>query len=703
MKWDKFQYNTLLLSFCVSLIVFVIIALSIPDIFSPYYYKTSINHIGGSNYSDSRLAYYDFDNDGLSEKILAYNNRYSKNVSINLFNHNNSFLCQVNFKGGFNHSCNVFKIGPIYDSIYHDFSTVTIKDDSLFLNIANFNIDDDSTFVTGKVDVVFLDKIIPNTNNLYDFVYDIKIHDANKDGVNEIYAQINAGYSLYPRKLYKYDIKYQHLYKSNTDGNCGNSNLSFYDLNNDGIDEAIGCNYACWNIGDTTKYNFHDQNAYVMTFDTVLNFFFKPIVHYGGYTSITHQVIHDKTEPLLAILSSTPSQALKQQTLDFYNSKGNRISHHILPERSLPNSFSIKSYNDESYLYLFDRDNNFFTLLNSNFKEVSKLKTPPNARIYKYLDIFNKGEKNLLFHNLNEGKLYMAVDGEYYELPMMKPIAPRVLEISMRYNGTKEPQLCIFEDNTIHLIKIIKNQYTLFKYPFYIFIWFLIFSAVYFILNLQSKIISQRFKEKEHLRDLELSSTYNQLDPHFTFNALNAIGASIIIGNKNEAYDYFVQFSELIRLTLERSIKSAQTLGTEIDFIQQYLKIEKIRFKDRLNYSIDTTGGINKSILIPKMLIQIFVENAIKHGINPKKEGGSVQVSITAINNTHTITIEDNGIGRKNAKELNTTSTGKGLNVMDKYIKLFNKQNNINIYYQLIDLYDKRGNATGTRVEIILL
>ena len=145
----------------------------------------------------------------------------------------------------------------------------------------------------------------------------------------------------------------------------------------------------------------------------------------------------------------------------------------------------------------------------------------------------------------------------------------------------------------------------------------------------------------------QIQSVLNQLNPHFTFNALNAIGDAVQEGRKEEAYEYFSKLSDLIRSSMSNATRSYNTLGEELDFVKEYLEIEKYRFGDKLNWEVTLDPNIDLSISVPKMLIHIFVENAIKHGILKDNSKGCIKIKVKEIKNLNKIkiTIEDDGIG----------------------------------------------------------
>lgn len=208
----------------------------------------------------------------------------------------------------------------------------------------------------------------------------------------------------------------------------------------------------------------------------------------------------------------------------------------------------------------------------------------------------------------------------------------------------------------------------------------------------------RRKQEKQKMIDLQYKAARSQLYPHFLFNAVSAIGSFIYNNDPDKAYNYFVKLSKLIREVLQDSKQGYKTLKQEIEFVRNYLELQKLRFEKRFDYQIKIDKSINCNIEIPQMMIQTYVENAIKHGLEPLKEGGKLIIDISEQNRHIVFVIEDNGIGIEAAKRRKAKGTGTGLKVMNDIYKLHNNHFNTNIEYQLIDLYTQ--NKKGTRVEV---
>jgi LytS/YehU family sensor histidine kinase len=195
-----------------------------------------------------------------------------------------------------------------------------------------------------------------------------------------------------------------------------------------------------------------------------------------------------------------------------------------------------------------------------------------------------------------------------------------------------------------------------------------------------------------------------QINPHFIFNSLNSIQHLIIKEDRQQASLYMAQFSRLMRLSLENSRKKWVPVKDEIELLKLYLELESLRFKDKFAYKILVDEEItNSSIRIPAMLIQPFVENAIRHGVNNLSgKTGMVTVLLNFKGAELLTSIEDNGIGRK--KALTLQGTGKdhlssGMQITEERLQLLCRETGTPCFFEIIDKQDDTGAASGTLVK----
>lgn len=189
--------------------------------------------------------------------------------------------------------------------------------------------------------------------------------------------------------------------------------------------------------------------------------------------------------------------------------------------------------------------------------------------------------------------------------------------------------------------------------PFWNTIWFYLVIALFFVAStlytarIQVKKQKKKIKLENELYASKLIAIKSQMNPHFIFNAINSIQDLILKGDIDNSYNYIIKFSKLVRQTLHFSDKEFIDIEDEIELLTIYLELEKLRFKTDFQYTI-TLENV-EDVQVPPMLIQPFVENAIKHGLLHKKGPKTLSISFCK-NDTVQCTITDNGIGRNEAQ-----------------------------------------------------
>ncbi len=233
-------------------------------------------------------------------------------------------------------------------------------------------------------------------------------------------------------------------------------------------------------------------------------------------------------------------------------------------------------------------------------------------------------------------------------------------------------------------------------------------SSIYMIARWRFKEMKfQSEKEKDYLlkiSKLELDNLRSQMNPHFMFNALNSINKFIIENDTRRASDYLTKFSRLMRMILDHSRQAVIPVSNEIEALQLYLLVESNRFSNKFTYNININPDVNiNNILIPPLIIQPYVENAIWHGLAHRNENGIIDINIESFKDKFLkISIIDNGIGRKNASKLNSKSSinkkSYGMDITLNRIRHVSEENDVIIE----DLVDENGKPLGTKVVLIL-
>lgn len=227
-----------------------------------------------------------------------------------------------------------------------------------------------------------------------------------------------------------------------------------------------------------------------------------------------------------------------------------------------------------------------------------------------------------------------------------------------------------------------------------------------FIIRMRITSFRKKAAEKERIRrqlaEFELKATHAQMNPHFIFNSLNSIKYYLSINDQKNADHYIDHFSSLLRSFLENGSKDFIELKDEIEILKSYLELEKQRMSPSFTYTIKVAPSLYH-FLIPTHLIQPFVENAIKHGINHSSKECQIFIHFYTQDSYLICVIDDDGIGRIRSAEINKkrrSHQSKGLEMVLEKIRIVKEIYKLEI---LLNIEDKLGpdlKSLGTRVEV---
>ncbi len=213
----------------------------------------------------------------------------------------------------------------------------------------------------------------------------------------------------------------------------------------------------------------------------------------------------------------------------------------------------------------------------------------------------------------------------------------------------------------------------------------------------------------KQILQLRLQAVQAQMNPHFLFNALNAIKNFIIKNDQKKAVTYLSKFAKLIRIVLDHAKLSETSLHDELELIQLYVDVENIRFNNGIDFKIEIDDDVFiHSVKVPPMIFQSLIENAIWHGLAPKKGDKKLHMKIAKMYPYVKVIIEDNGIGRKKAREIREQKNmtlkkeSMGIKITEERLAVYTQAFKNKFKIDFIDLYDDQSQPAGTRVEIFI-
>ncbi|HKJ42073.1 MAG TPA: histidine kinase, partial [Sunxiuqinia sp.] len=242
------------------------------------------------------------------------------------------------------------------------------------------------------------------------------------------------------------------------------------------------------------------------------------------------------------------------------------------------------------------------------------------------------------------------------------------------------------------------------KSTLYGIIWFLGGSLLlgliaFLIYKTRVRLRLRKENREKRLQELQLSAIRAQMNPHFLFNSLNSVQNLIQKNQGSEAHLYLSDFAGLIRKVLKNSQTEEVSLAEELETLNQYIRLEQLRFDFEYEEKIDEQIDQNH-FMVPSMILQPLAENAIMHGLQHKADNRKLQVEIKKLDKAIQISLVDNGIGLEASKKIKSVSNGIGLNRSEERLRIMQEKYGGNYSFKLIDL-TQQGKA-GTRVEIVV-
>jgi two-component sensor histidine kinase len=216
------------------------------------------------------------------------------------------------------------------------------------------------------------------------------------------------------------------------------------------------------------------------------------------------------------------------------------------------------------------------------------------------------------------------------------------------------------------------------------------------VIQRKNRILIEKLDTERQLNELKISSIRLKAIPHFNANVLAVIQYYITTSSKDEAERILGLYSKFMSDTLREVDKASRSLSGELEYVKMYLELEKLRFRDKFDYSVEIGEDVDAGrVQLPNMILHTWAENAVKHGLMPKKSGGLLTVMAMRSGNTVRVSVEDNGVGRYVAgTNRNIYSTKQGLSILERQVEIYNRFNEHKIKLLVDDLIE------GTRFSI---
>ncbi|WP_273445746.1 histidine kinase [Neolewinella agarilytica] len=277
---------------------------------------------------------------------------------------------------------------------------------------------------------------------------------------------------------------------------------------------------------------------------------------------------------------------------------------------------------------------------------------------------------------------------------------PRLGAGSFNFSVQSQNEDGFWSEDTQLIIDIPKRWYnTVYALVGLLFLVGSVIAAIFYIREQRSRkeqsFISQISK-------LEHEALHARMNPHFVFNCLNSIQNFVLENDTRSAATYLSRFSSLIRQILRSSVDGKHTLREEVQMLEKYLELEKLRFKTAFTYTITVDASLDEDgISLAPLLIQPFVENAILHGMKGRKAGGKISVDFAGNAQLLQVTVTDNGVGIN--RKLPQKKDSMGMDITLQRLEAMKHAGEQRSGMEITSLYHADGTPAGTKVELAVV
>ncbi len=651
----------------------------------------------------SQVVFEDLNGDGDTEMLrFNYLNAGQKefpHVVIYDVPFTNLILDQVNLDANFVHPS-----VPIFADIDHNGMKEVFfflkKDSALFIAGLQFS---SKSFKPE----LFVNKFITRVN-IKDgkedfFVFNGPAVDINGDGTDELTFIVRGLFSAEPREICIFDIKNDTIIKSPKTAIAYDMPLSvMQDTANRKF--IITCPTSPTANYKGSKQKYDDWQAWAFAMDEDLKFYFPPIANQRNFTyTVQNFPFRDDRHTGIISLFNTPFGSDENEVLRKYDLRGRLLAEKKLPLTGRHYFFFVDDPAEGRFWLVSDKPKTFL-LLNTDFETIAKKEPDHIISIptinYSYFKLDADGDETdeLFFTGQNNRIVIYRND---FSDPVVIPLKSNDRYVTVdriKYHNRKQPVLYISNGDQKLMYTYRFNRKYYLKYPVWLGIYLLAVLFFRLVVWVHQRRMLKLYETEKLLYRHQLLSVKNQVDPHFTLNAINNISAMYTSGRTVEANRFLTRLSRLIHRSLMDSEQIETTVGSELRFVADYLEIQQIRFNHSFRYFIDVSDDLLSEAVIPRQVIHTFVENALKHGIRPGNNHSTIRINAGRHNGSLQITIEDDGTGRQSSPPEN--STGKGLEIITKITTLYEKIKGDRFCIKLIDKHDTEGRPAGLKVVV---
>jgi sensor histidine kinase YesM len=581
---------------------------------------------------------------------------------------------------------------------YHECFFFTMSRDSVFLTIFDPLCRKGYIVSNRFVD----DRIIAKQSGDAPQVKPVTLIENDQTGLKDFIFFITTGFSRHPRTLYRYIIDSDSLMISPESGTCIRG-CRVIDINNDKSPEMILDTQAPGNYDQNKPYS--DQYSWFMILDKNMNFIFTPKSFPKDPSFlITVPLYKEGNLRLASFFNYFGTDSINSAFL-LFDTDGNQIGKKHVEGFETEHSYIFPNgSNDFATFYFLKNREGEVEEIDGNLNTIKKFTIQhlesilPIASIDADLD----GQDEYIFQGARFRSIIIARSDFSSSVSFAFKDDFLVTSSSQFLTEQGKSLLYLQSDDTGIFLKYSKTPFYYLKYPFYGLMYILTLLFILLIYRLQRYRIRLKEETEKQMALLQMRAIKNQIDPHFTLNVLNSIGSLYASEKNREQADYiFGKYARLIRETVISSDQVITSLKDELDFVKNYIDLERFRCDNAFSLTMDIDPEIDLQKKIPRMLIHTFVENAIKYGLRNSEGNGTLRISIQKNIKEYLIEIEDNN-AETDAIAKPGQGTGKGLLIVQELIDLYFKLEKIQIRYSLEDKLSSDNVHIGKTAQLII-
>ena len=622
------------------------------------------------------MVFDDLNNDGRSERLVFISDTLGFS-SLELFE-GDIVHGHWKFKGklarGIFYAC-----GDFDHNGFKEIYLFTTYHDSLFLHAVE-------GFTTKTV---IRDKVVRKLH-LINGIFDIHMHpsffiDLNNDNREELVFTISTGYNYKDRVIYGLFIREDSLIRSPVSASCISHPTTFLKTDTNifitGVTREPGNTHQC--------YPYSDSLAWIMVWDKDLEFLFPPL-RIGQYPAVVHVKPFLKEGKVFFAALYTYGGIFDTSKLFLINRYGRIINEKTLS--FLKGKTAFMPYGTKEVFTIIDSDG-IIHIFKDDLQETKTLAREP-VYYYSFLNKDLTGDKvpdQVLYTKDLSGAVFFD-PATLTMIPIDIHLGGREMAVSLLVDKGNN-YICFDLPGEILYYKFSVNFLYKVRYLIPVILFLMIMALIWGIKKIFDHYLNKRLSRQNEINRLQLLNVKNQIDSHFAFNMIDCIGNSFRKNDFETADRLFIRYARLLQQSVQLSGEMAISLEQEMDYIENYLVLERVRSDLRFDYRID--NRVHKQLKIPKFIIFTFVENAVKHGVLPLTgRKGEIVITAEEDRDTLTVTVTDNGVGMDTVTH-QTRGIGSGLKIVDRLIGFFRVEYKMDIDYQIESEKDK-----GTKIYI---